>query len=144
VIHVPLIIKQPGQQQEHTVAFTADQTSLGPTILDLAGVQKPQWMRGQSLAGWLGSERSGADEGIAFTQFFEKNSVLRPLHHGMAAAIDAQYEYVFDLDSQRGSLRPLKQAEVWNLDDTRDNPARADALRSALFSRFPELKCCAK
>ncbi|HEX7894452.1 MAG TPA: sulfatase-like hydrolase/transferase [Terriglobales bacterium] len=142
VIHVPLIIKQPGQLKGHTVAFTADQTALGPTILDLAGVQKPQWMRGQSLAGWLGSERSGTDEGIAFTQFFERNSVLRPLHHGMAAALDGQYEYVFDLDSQKGSLRPLKQAEIWNLDRTSDDPAHADAQRAALFSRFPELKCC--
>lgn len=143
VIHVPLIIKQPGQLKGHTVAVTADQTALAPTILDLAGVQKPQWMRGQSLAGWLGSERSGTDEGIAFTQFFERNSVLRPLHHGMAAALDGQYEYVFDLDSQKGSLRPLKQAEFWNLDRTSDDPARGQALRTALFSRFPELKCCA-
>ena len=37
VIHVPLIIRTPGQQDGRKVAFTADQTTLAPTILELAG-----------------------------------------------------------------------------------------------------------
>ena len=41
VIHIPLIIKTPGQQTGRTVALTADQTSLAPTILDIAGQPKP-------------------------------------------------------------------------------------------------------
>ena len=58
VIHIPLIIRTPGQQDSRTVAFTADQTALAPTILELAGQPKPDWMRGQSLVGWLNARRS--------------------------------------------------------------------------------------
>ena len=48
VIHIPLIIRTPGQRDGRTVAVTADQTSLAPTILDLAGQPRRDWMRGQS------------------------------------------------------------------------------------------------
>jgi arylsulfatase A-like enzyme len=139
-IHIPLIIRTPGQQEGHSASCVADQTSLAPTILDLAALQRPQWMRGRSLTAWLYSDNSAASEGIAFSQFFERNSTFGPLRHGIVAAIDRQYEYLFDLDSQKGSLRPLQQAELWNLDRTQENPARAEQLRAALFLRFPDLK----
>jgi hypothetical protein len=53
--------------------------------------------------------------------------------------IDGTYQYVFDLDSQKGTLRPLKEAHIWNLDHSAENPDKAAALRAAIFSRFPEL-----
>jgi arylsulfatase A-like enzyme len=141
VIHVPLIIRTPGQQESRKVAFVADQTSLAPTILELAGQPKPNSMRGQSLAKWLGrnAENDGQGQGLAFTQYLEKNSAFRPLHHGTVGVIDGQYQYVLDLDTEKGALRPLDQAQIWNLDRTSENPARAAILRDAIYSRFPEL-----
>jgi arylsulfatase A-like enzyme len=139
VIHVPLIIRTPGQQDRRTVAVTADQTSLAPTILELAGQPIPDSMRGQSLAGWLNRDGQGEGEGLAFTQYFEKNSVFKPLHHGTVGIIDGQYQYVFDLDSQKGALRPLSEAQIWNLDRSVEYPERAKALRAAIHSRFPDL-----
>ena len=82
VIHIPLIVRTPGQQDSRTVAFTADQTALAPTILELAGQPKPGWMRGQSLAEWLNRDDGSEGAGLAFTQYLEKNSVFKPLHHG--------------------------------------------------------------
>jgi arylsulfatase A-like enzyme len=139
IIHIPLVIRTPGQQHGHTVAFTADQTTLAPTILELAGVPKPDWMHGQSLATWLTRNDSGANEGLAFTQFLEKNSVFKPLHHGTVGVIDAHDEYVLDLDTGKGMLRPLDQAQLRDLDRTAENPARAATLRAAIYARFPEL-----
>jgi arylsulfatase A-like enzyme len=139
VIHVPLIIRTPGQQDGRKVAFTADQTSLAPTILELAGQPKPEWMRGESLTGWLNRNGQGDGEGMAFCQYLERNSAFRPLHHGTVGVIDGTYQYVFDLDSQKGTLRPLKEAHIWNLDHSAENPDKAAALRAAIFSRFPEL-----
>jgi arylsulfatase A-like enzyme len=140
VIHIPLIIKTPDQQHGRTVEFTADQTALAPTILELAGLPKPDWMHGQSLVTWLNRDPSGAAQGIAFSQFLEKNSVLKPLQHGAVGVIDGQYEYVLDLGTDKGALRPLNQAQFWSLDRTADNPQRARALRSAIFMRFPQLR----
>ena len=140
VVHIPLIVRTPGQQDGRKVSFSADQTALAPTILELAGQPKPEWMRGQSLVGWLNRDGQGDGEGMAFTQYLEKNSAFKPLHHGRVGVIDGQYEYVLDLDTQKGALRPLKEAQIWNLDRTADNPARAEALRAAILSRFPELQ----
>jgi arylsulfatase A-like enzyme len=155
VIHVPLIIRTPGQQESRKVAFVADQTALAPTILELAGQPAPASMRGQSLVKWLNrnanakvdakadanakAEAGDQAQGLAFTQYLEKNSAFRPLHHGTVGVIDGQYQYVLDLDTEKGELRPLDQAQIWNLDRTSENPARAESLRAAIYSRFPEL-----
>ncbi len=139
VIHIPLIIRTPGQQGTRKVAFTADQTSLAPTILELAGLPRPDWMRGQSLVEWLNRDGQGEGEGLAFCQYFERNSVFKPLHHGTVGVIDGQYQYIVYLDTQKGELRPLNEAQIWNLDRSAENPARAEALRQVLRSRFPDL-----
>jgi arylsulfatase A-like enzyme len=139
VIHVPLIIKMPGQQTGRTVAFTADQTALAPTILDIAGQQKPDWMHGESLAPWLIHDLPATNKGLAFTEYLERNSVFKPLHRGTVGVIDGEYQYVFYLDSQKGALRPLNEAQKWNLDVSAQNPARAEALRASLHSKFPKV-----
>jgi arylsulfatase A-like enzyme len=141
VVHIPLIIRTPDQQEGRTVAFTADQTALAPTILELAGQPKPEWMRGESLVKWLNWNGQGDGEGVAFTQYLDRNSVFRPLRHGTVGVIDgrSQYQYLFDLDTTEGSLRPLKEAHMWSLDRSAENPALAEALRAAIFAHFPEL-----
>ena len=141
VIHIPLIIRTPGQQDSRRVAVTADQTALAPTLLELAGQPKPETMRGQSLAGWLDRNGQGQGEGQAFNQYLETNSVFKPLHHGTVGVIDgkSQYQYVLDLETEKGSLRPLNQAQIWDLDRSAENPALAAALRAAIYARFPEL-----
>ena len=142
VIHVPLIIRTPGQQESRRVSFTADQTALAPTILELAGQPKPEWMQGESLVKWMnGDTLGGKGEGMAFTQYLETNSVFKPMRHGTVGVIDgrSQHQYVLDLETQKGSLRPLKEAHIWNLDRTAENPALAEALREAIYSRFPDL-----
>jgi arylsulfatase A-like enzyme len=139
MIHVPLIIRTPGQQEKRVIKVTADQTALAPTIAELAGLPRPDGMRGRSLVEWLGRDGEDAGEGLAFSQFLERNSAFAPLRHGTFAAIDGSYEYVLNLDTRTGALRPLKEAEVWNVDCTSDNPKRAEELRAALYARFPGL-----
>jgi arylsulfatase A-like enzyme len=145
VIHIPLIIRTPGQQDSRRIAVTADQTALAPTILELAGQPKPDAMRGQSLAGWLKpdghGDAQGQGEGQAFNQYLETNSVFKPLHHGTVGVIDgkSQYQYVLDLETEKGRLRPLNEAQTWNLDRSAENPALASTLRAAIYARFPEL-----
>ena len=139
VIHVPLIIRTPDQQENRTIVFAADQTALAPTILELAGQPIPDWMRGRSLVEWLNRDGKGEGEGLAFTQYLEKNSVFAPLRHGTVGVIDGQFQYVLDLETQKGTLRPLNEAQIWNLDRAAENPARAEALRTAIYARFPEL-----
>jgi arylsulfatase A-like enzyme len=139
VIHIPLIIHTPGQQESRTADLTADQTSLAPTILELAGLPKLDSMRGPSLVPWLSGDAKRNGDGLAFTQYFEKNSVFKPLRHGSVGVIDGEFQYVVYLESQKGVLRPLNEAQIWNLDRSGEYPERANILRAALNSRFPDL-----
>jgi arylsulfatase A-like enzyme len=139
VIHIPLLIRTPGQEEGYRIAYVADNTSLTPTILELAGIPKPSSMRGQSLAGWLKGGDPGKDQGRAFCQFLEKNSVFKPVRNGSVGVIEGEFQYVVYLDTQKGELRPLAEAQYWNLDRSAESPERAKALRGALNSRFPDL-----
>ncbi|HWD00070.1 MAG TPA: sulfatase [Candidatus Sulfopaludibacter sp.] len=139
VLHIPLIIRTPHQQEGRSVAFVADQTALAPTILELAGQKKPAWMTGQSLAKWLTGDRTGEGEGLAFNQYLEINSIFKPPQHGSASVIDGQYQYVVVLASQNGGLRPMGEAQIWNVDRTSEYPEKAKALREALALRFPDI-----
>jgi arylsulfatase A-like enzyme len=139
VIHIPLIIRTPNQQEGRTVAFVADQTALAPTILELAGQPKPDWMPGQSLARWLEGDSTGEGQGLAFCQYLEINSIFKPPRHGSAGVINGQYQYVVVLSTQNGGLRPLQEADTWNIDYAAQYPAEAKALRETLASRFPDL-----
>lgn len=138
VVHVPLIIRTPGQQEGRRVTVPADQTSLAPTILELAGQPKSSWMRGPSLVPWLNADGPVKEQGLAFTQYLAGNSVFKPIRKGTFGVIDGEYEYITYLDTQKGELRPLNEAHIWNLDRSAENPARASALRAALHSRFPD------
>ncbi len=138
-IHVPLIVRMPGQERGSRVAITADQTSLAPTILEIAGLQRPERMRGPSLMPWLNKDNEGAGQGLAFTQYLERNSVFKPVTHGTVGVIDGRHQYVLDLDTGKGILRGLGEAQSWDLDRSAENPALAQTLREAIYARFPDL-----
>ena len=117
--------------------------ALAPTILDLAGQSKPEWMPGRSLAGWLNRDGEhqddGEGEGLAFTEYLERNSIYAPVRSGTVGVIDGRHQYVLDLATQKGMLRPLNEAQLRELDRSAENPALARALRAAIYSRFPDL-----
>jgi hypothetical protein len=53
--------------------------------------------------------------------------------------IDGRHQYVLDIDSGKGILRGLAEAQSWNLDRSAEDPALAQALREAIYARFPDL-----
>ena len=138
VIHIPLVIRVPGQEDRRTVDITADQTTLAPTILDLADVSKPGSMRGKSLRPWLEANAPGMKEdGVAFCQYFERDSVYKPVHQGSVGVIDGDYQYVYLIATQKSELRPIEEAQIWNLDRSAEHPEIAVALRQKIRDRFP-------
>jgi arylsulfatase A-like enzyme len=139
VIHVPLIIRTPGQQDGSRVEVVADQTSLAPTILEMAEQPIPAWMRGPSLVPWLGRDGQGQGQGLAFCQYLERNSIFKPVRHGTVGVIDGRYQYLVYIDDQKGVLRPLAESQIWNLDRSAEFPEQAKALRQKLNERFPDL-----
>jgi arylsulfatase A-like enzyme len=139
VIHVPLVVRTPGQQDGRTVNYTADQTALAPTILELAGQPRPSWMGGQSLVPWLERNGQGEGEGAAFCQYLAKNDIYKPIKRGTLGVIEGGYQYVVYIDTQKGELRPLNEAQIWDLDRSAEHPEKAAALRQTLHAKFPDL-----
>ena len=48
-IHVPLMIRFPGQQKGEKLSFPVQSIDIAPTILETAGIAAPTWMDGASL-----------------------------------------------------------------------------------------------
>ena len=139
VVHIPLIIRIPGQQRGSIVHVTADQSSLPRTILELADIPAPAEMKSPSLVSWLDRNDEGKGNGLAFTQFFDRNSTFKPITVGSVGAIDSKFECVVYVNDQRCQLRPLEHAESWELDRSTEFPAQTAYLRQALHTRFPNL-----
>lgn len=138
-IHIPLIIRMPGQEQGLRVDVTADQTALAPTLLDLAGVPQPDYMRGQSLLPWLNRNHEGTGEGMAFTEHLAGDSIFRPIRNGSVGVIEGRDQYTIDLATGKTMLRSLAEPQFWGVDRSPDDPALAKRLREAIYSRFPDL-----
>ena len=71
-------------------------------------------------------------QGMAFKQFPEKNIVFKSLIHGTVGVI------------QKGTQHPLNESQIWNADRSAENPAKAQELLKAIYTRFPELRHEAK
>jgi arylsulfatase A-like enzyme len=129
----------PGQEHGYRVSVTADHTALAPTILDIAGLPRPSWMRGGSLVPWLTRDGEGGSEGLAFTQFLETDSIVEPLRSGTVGVVDGNHQCVLDIATGKAKLRSLAQAHLRDLDCSDENPALAQKLREVIYARFPDL-----
>jgi arylsulfatase A-like enzyme len=138
-IHIPLIVHMPGQEQGARIAVTADQTALAPTVLDMAGLPRPAWMRGQSLVPWLGRNNAGQGEGLAFTQHLAGNSIFRPLRNGTVGVIDGAHQCILDLATGKAILHNLNEAQLVGIDHSAEEPALKERLLGAIYTRFPDL-----
>jgi arylsulfatase A-like enzyme len=137
VIHIPLIVRLPGQSGGGSTDIVADQTSLAPTILDIAGLRTPPWMKGPSLLPFVKGRPAAG--GRAFTQYLSRNSIFRPPNQGTVGMIDANHQYVIDLRSGAGVLHSVAEATQPEIDHSRANPRLAATMRQAIYQRFPTL-----
>ncbi len=56
LIHVPLIVKMPGQTEGKRIKTAVSNVDIAPTMLSILGVPAPNWMEGQSLTGIMAGE----------------------------------------------------------------------------------------
>jgi arylsulfatase A-like enzyme len=137
IIHVPLLVRVPGQANGRVDA-PFDHTDLAPTILHLAGLPQPAWMKGQPLSVPL--ETLAGRQRLAFTQHVEvSNSAFRAIRSGTVGVMDERFQYVLNIATGKGSLFHLAEAHRQTNDIGNDNPQVAAAMRDAILSRFPDL-----
>jgi len=90
VIHIPLLIAQPGQTQRQDVYTPTSCVDVLPTILQLAGQEIPSWSEGQALPLVSGTQSEG--NRIVFALEAKQNSKFHPLSHATFALIEENFK----------------------------------------------------
>lgn len=116
IVHIPLIIKLPGQTTGRAIDMRVEHTDVAPTILELAGIPIPPWMEGRSLSPLLNGEYIQPQP--VFSMQFSNNPVIgsRHIEKGTVAVWDGDYKLIHYLDNNKSLLFNLKK----DPDETRD------------------------
>lgn len=137
LIHVPLLIKVPGQKEGKVIPERVSSIDLMPTILELANAKVPDFvqkqMRGQSLMPLMEGQQSNRNV-FSETDYREhtyKRAIITPdgwkLVYTLASKTEGKnvrelYNLVMDPEEKRNLAR--------------SNPDKADELQKELFAHF--------
>lgn len=131
-VHVPAIVWSPGRVAAgRRVDDLVSLFDLGPTVLELAGLQPPRWMEARSLLPYL------VDQGMAGRPYvFAEHAgdmILRGTEF-MTMIRDSRWKLVHFVDSDEGQLFDL-HADPHELRSLWDDPAH-QAVRRALVDEI--------
>jgi arylsulfatase A-like enzyme len=120
-IRVPLVVFDPRAAQKRqgvTVEQMALNVDIAPTILELAGLEVPQQMQGQSLVPLLKGKRPRWRTEFFYEHLFEhatipRTEALRTQHWKYARYIDYNYEELYDLKNDPAETINLANDEKY-------------------------------
>jgi arylsulfatase A-like enzyme len=107
VTHIPLIIKEPGQNKGYISNTLVEQIDIPATVLDFAGIPVPSWIEGRSLVPLMRGETLSGQP--AFSMNFEENrSRGNKITKGSIAVWKDDYKLIHYLDKNTSVLFNLK------------------------------------
>ncbi len=117
IIHVPLIIKLPGQSVGRRSSLIAEQVDLAPTLAEVAGFAPPSSWEGRSLLGACSATDTALHEPDkpVFSMNFEENPRHAALTTGSVAVIDGPWKLVHYMGRLRYPLMPKLQDQLYDL-----------------------------
>ena len=126
IIHVPLIVKLPGQTVGKRSQALAEQVDIAPTIAEILGVPGEGNWEGRSLLGECsatepnGGATASTDEGLGsgspvFSMSFEQNPRLAALRTGSVAVMDGKWKLVHYMGKLRYPDMPALHDELYDL-----------------------------
>lgn len=123
LVRVPLIVTVPGQAPA-VVRAPVSVIDIGPTLLDLVGLQRPAGQNGRSLAEAVGS--GAAPDRMVLAELIADRNIERNLRAGFREGwkliwdLDADTYQLFSLDRDPGDRRDRALAEPDRLATMRD------------------------
>ena len=115
VIHIPLIIKEPGQMIGDRRSELSEQIDLMPTVMDFAGIPIGSDVEGRSL-------RQVHDGDVAmravYSMNFEQTSRFGALKNGSVAMLEGRWKYVHFFGKLHYSMMPPLLRILPNLEDS--------------------------
>lgn len=114
-VQVPAIVAGPGVPKGKTISDNVALFDLGPTILEWAGVDVPDWMEAQSLRPYFQGENPGRTRVFAE----HSNDALLMGTRLMTMLLDGKMKLVHFVDSDEGQLfdlasDPTEEVNLWN------------------------------
>jgi len=134
-IHVPLIIKLPGQRAGKVVADRVSSIDVMPTILDLLDVKVSddvrKQLRGTSLVPAFIGEPAARDvfSETDYRQYTYKRSIIAPDGWKLIYTLETKSRELYDLNADPGETKNVAKAE----------PKLADELERRLFTHFASI-----
>jgi arylsulfatase A-like enzyme len=131
IIHVPLLIAKPGQQQRRDVHTPTSCVDLLPTLLGTVGYAIPDWCEGKVLP--VSGAETGDEERSVFSLEAKLNATHRPLSKATVALIRGPYKLIhyFGYDGYNDEY------ELYDLDN---DPEELDDLYSTKRSIAADLR----
>jgi arylsulfatase A-like enzyme len=149
IIHVPLLIKLPGQSVGRRSSILAEQVDIAPTVAEAAGLAVPSSWEGRSLLGACSANAENADapgqpDKPAFSMNFEQNPRHAALTTGSVAVIDGRWKLVHYMGRLHYPLMPKLHDELYDLvsdpkelkDVAQDEPQEVAHLRGLIDAQL--------
>jgi arylsulfatase A-like enzyme len=132
-IHVPLILKLPGNFGGRRVAGTAGHVDIVPTLLDVAGLPPVDWSEGKALRPmWEGTEHKDRER---VSELFDSRNNAFPVSGGVAV-VKGDEKFVLNVESGATRMQDLKTDPNEMIDISAREPRRVAELKEAVLTRL--------
>lgn len=117
IIHVPLIVKLPGESAGRRCDEPVQQADIAPTLAALAGVAAPGDWEGRSLLDACAGAQAGAagPERAIFSMNFEQNPRFAALKTGSVAVIEGRWKLIHYMGRLHYPFMPQLHDELYDV-----------------------------
>jgi len=116
IVHVPLIVRLPGETAGRRCDEPVEQADIAPTLAALAGVTAPADWEGRSLVDACAGSQSGDTPGRAiFSMNFEQNPRFAPLKTGSVAVIQGRWKLIHYMGKLHYPFMPALHDELYDV-----------------------------
>ena len=117
IIHVPLVIKLPGETSGRRCDTPAQQADIAPTLAALAGVPAPADWEGESLLTACADTQpdATAPDRAIFSMNFEQNPRFGALKTGSVAVVDGRWKLIHYMGAIHYPFMPALHDELYDV-----------------------------
>lgn len=142
IIHIPLIIKLPGETAGRRCNAPVEQADIAPTLASLAGIPPPADWEGQSLLDACNTTDAGDSQPdrVIFSMNFEQNPRFAALRTGSVAVIQGRWKLIHYMGTLHYPYMPPLHDELYDVvadprertDLAAQQPAKVRELRALI------------
>jgi len=121
LVHIPLIVRLPGERLSGPIDVPVEQIDVAPTILELAGLPIPDWMEGRSLVPFF-ELNQGISHPVYSMQLDKNRSIGEPITKATIAVWEGDYKLIYYTKDSKTMLFNLRSDSKENHDISDENP----------------------